>query len=142
MCVCVCVCVCVRMCVRACVRACVHACVRACAYLVHVKVSDGGVPLLYRWRELPQSMISVAKNTSFVATKACLSRQTYFCRNKTFVATNICRDKHKSMLVATNTCFSRQIFVAKKVLSRQKYFVATNIILSRQRPRTCGSSRQ
>ena len=58
-----------------------------------------------------------------VATNVCLSRQTfcrdfffffffvatkYFCSEKTFVTTNICRDKHN--------------FVATKVLSRHAYF--------------------
>ena len=102
------------------------------------------------------------QNTSFVTTKVCLSWQTYFCHNKTFVATNIIvmtkllwwqayffHDKHmfvvtkhilcnkKSMLVTTKlllqeTCLSWQIFVAIKVLSQQQYLVVTNIISSQQ----------
>ena len=51
------------------------------------------------------------QNTSFVATKICLSRQNYACRYKHVVATNIilsrqnfCRYKHT--FVATNTCLS------------------------------------
>ena len=51
-------------------------------------------------------IISVAclsrQNTSFVATKVCLSRQNHVCRDKRFVVTNICRDKH--------------VFVATKVI--------------------------
>ena len=66
----------------------------------------------------------------FVATKLCLSRQS-------FVATNICRDKR--VFVATNTfCSDKNMFVATNVLLRQKYvysdksFVATSIVLSRR----------
>ena len=68
------------------------------------------------------------------------------CRDKHFVATNICRDT----FVATSLLLSRQNtylstehnFVATKhktfvatntYLSRQKYFLATSIILSRQK---------
>ena len=54
----------------------------------------------------------------FIATSLLLSRQTHFCRDKT------CRNK--GMLVATNTC-----------LSRQKYFVVTSILLSRQKTYLC-----
>ena len=44
------------------------------------------------------------QNASFVPTKVSMSRQTCFCRDKTFIVTNICRDKHN--------------FVATKLLSR------------------------
>ena len=51
-------------------------------------------------------IISVAclsrQNTSFVETKVCLLRQNHVCRDKRFVVTNICRDKH--------------VFVATKVI--------------------------
>ena len=68
------------------------------------------------------------RNTSFVVTKVCLSRQS-FCHDKhMFVATNVCCDKcfvtpsilfvatkdmlwcDKHMSIATNTCLLRQIF--------------------------------
>ena len=88
----------------------------------------------------------LAKIFSRQTRKTCLlSRQTYACRDKTFVTTNICNDKHN--FVATNTCLSRQnyasiIFVATNTcLSRQIFycdkhdFVATSILLLRQR--TC-----
>ena len=89
------------------------------------------------------------QNTSFVATKVCLSQQ--FCRDKNilsrqkicfvvlFVATkvtHVCRDKHN--FVATSVFLSRQhfcrdelIFVATKdVFCLDKHaFVATKIIL-------------
>ena len=53
-----------------------------------------------------------------VATKhVFLSRQKYACRNKTIL------------------CLSRQIFVMTKVLSQQNIFVATSILLSRQKSR-------
>ena len=91
------------------------------------------------------------QNTFFVATNVCLSRhvllqQTYFCRDKRFVATNICRDKgyfcrDKHVFDAT-----KQVFCRDKPLD--KTFVTTNIILSRHayfcrdKNYTCGSSRQ
>ena len=46
-----------------------------------------------------------------------LSRQKYACRNRTIL------------------CLSRQIFVMTKVLSQQNIFVATSILLSRQKSR-------
>ena len=61
------------------------------------------------------SIIFVAKNTCLSRQKTrLLPRQKYACRDKPFVATNICRNKHN--FVATNVW-----------LSRQKYFVATNV---------------
>ena len=77
--------------------------------------------------------LSLASNTSFVSTKVCLSRQT-FCRDKlTVVTTNFVFCIDKSMSASTHTCLSRQIFLTTKVLSRQKYFVATNILLCRDK---------
>ena len=96
------------------------------------------VDVLYHWRELPQVSFLSTQNTSFVATKVCLPRQKYVCRNKhTFVATEICLrhvfvatniSRDKSMLVATEifvateiyVCRDKHTFVATKVLSRQK----------------------
>ena len=60
-----------------------------------------------------------------------LSRQNYVCRDKSFVATNICRDKH--VFVATKASMSQT-----KRLPRQTHFccdktlVATGLHLSRQ----------
>ena len=92
----------------------------------------------YRWRELPQVSFLSQQNTFFVSTKVCLSRQTYFCRDKTFVATNIYCDK-RNFAYKTSLLMSRQTRVATKVLSRQAYFCrdkrrffATNTCLSRQ----------
>ena len=78
------------------------------------------------------------QNTSFVATKVCLSRQklsrqTRVCRYTSFILTSIlllrktrvCRDK--SMLVATRLCLSRQIFVVTNVLSPQAFFSRQNV---------------
>ena len=71
-------------------------------------------PVKYRWQELPQVLFLSRQtyaylsrqNTSFVATKVCLSRQN-FCRNKIrFVTAKVfCRDKRtfvatKMILVA------------------------------------------
>ena len=44
--------------------------------------------------------------------------------------THSCRPNFVATIVGPN--FARQIFVEKKVLFRKKYFVTTNIILSRQ----------
>ena len=95
------------------------------------------------------------QNTSFVATKVCLQRQNfyrykimfvttkYFCRDKTFVATNIlsqqtfCRDK--SMLAATkllslqNYVSRDKIFLSRQNLCRNKYFVATEDLFCREK---------
>ena len=81
------------------------------------------------------------QNTSFVATEACLSRQTYFCQGKTFVATNISRDKHnfgcsgKLTFVATKICLFRQnlccdkhVFAVRNICC-DKRFVATEMLL-------------
>ena len=103
------------------------------------------------------------QNTHFDTTKICLSRQTHFCRDKTFVAVNICRDKHNNnkltFVTQTRVCREKNTsFVAKKIclsrinrdtfLLRQAYFcrdkhvfVATKMILvsapanDRHRPR-------
>ena len=81
------------------------------------------------------------QNTSFVVTEVCLSRQTYFCHDKTFVATNISRDKHnfgcsgKLTFVATKMCLFRQnicldkhAFVVRNICC-DKRFVATKMIV-------------
>ena len=75
------------------------------------------------WRELPQVFfVATKQNTSFVTTKVCLLQQTYFCRDKTFVTTNVILAKLQQMcLLRQNKCF-----VVTKVC---KSFVATNIIL-------------
>ena len=94
--------------------------------------------VFYHWRELPQVLF--------------LSRQTRVCREKRFVSTSILLSRQKTCFVAKNTCdkiiacrdktrvyrdtvclsrhnFRRdEILVLTKVLSRQKYSVATNII--------------
>ena len=112
-------------------------------------------------------------STSFVATNICrdkhnfvatnvLSQQAYFCRDK-HVSRQIqyCRDNlknnnlffccDKSLLVATNTCLSWQIFAATKPLWQQiflnYYFVATKFCRGKHnfvatKNGTCGSSRK
>ena len=75
--------------------------------------------------------VFVRQNTSFVATKVCLSRQTYFCRDKyNFAVTKVLSRQtyflQNMSFVATNVCLSRQTRVCRdKYLSRQKYFVQT-----------------
>ena len=44
--------------------------------------------------------VATRQNASFVATKVCLSRQNYVCRDKRFVATNTCFVATKIILVA------------------------------------------
>jgi len=94
-----------------------------------------------QWRRLlslarsTTSIIFIATNTClsrkksyFVATKISLSQQTRICRDKTFVATNICSNKH--IFFTTRVCRDKT-----RVLSREKYdcfdktFVATKMIL-------------
>ena len=90
----------------------------------------------YRWRELPQVWFlsrQTRQNTSFVATKVCLSRFFYFklykhmlylSPNNSFVATNIILSRQKF-------CRNKHIFVATKDLfCRDKAFVATKIVLA------------
>ena len=98
-----------------------------------------------------QTRVLSRQNTSFVATKVFLSRQTYFCHDKRFVATSLLLSRHtrQKYFVATNIILSRLKFVAASILlSRQKTcFVATNTCFSRQNFRrdknnTCGNSRQ
>ena len=75
--------------------------------------------LLLRQTFAATNTILSRQNTSFVATKICLSRQ------------NRCRDKH--------------VFVATKVLSRQAYFCRTNTCdkhVCRDKNDSCISSRQ
>ena len=100
--------------------------------------------VLSHWRKLPQiSFLSqqtrdCRDNHVFVTTKH------FFCRDKSmlvatkrFVATKVAStsillSRQKTCFVSTKLCLSRQIFVVTNVLSRQKYFVPTNIIFSRQ----------
>ena len=98
----------------------------------------------YHWRGAATSMFGLDK--SFVATKRVfcrdesmpdatelLSRQNYVCRDKSFVATNICRDKH--VFVATKASMSQTKRLPRQThfclhLSRQNTgFVATKMIL-------------
>ena len=76
-----------------------------------------------------------------------LSRQAYFCRDKTLVATNTCLCLSHFM-----TCLSRQIFVVTKIVAtkicfscRDKHtFVATKHLsrgVCRDKNNTCGRSR-
>ena len=75
------------------------------------------------------SIISVATNMCFVMTKhvfccdksmlvlvtKCLSRQKYFCHDKTFVATNICRDivlSQHAFCCCRHTFFVTSIFLS------------------------------
>ena len=110
------------------------------------------IVLNYHLPELPQvSFLSQHKfclhvchdKHMFVATHVCLLRQNFChdkhifvvksCSNKTchdkltFVATKTCLSWQNTAIVMTNTCLSRQIFVATKVLLRQKYF-ATKVL--------------
>ena len=79
--------------------------------------------LLSRQKYAFAKYAKVCDKTVFVATKIfatnVLSRQAYFCRDQRHVLsrqTRVCRDKQLS----------------RQNMSRQKYFVAPNIILSRQ----------
>ena len=66
------------------------------------------------------SIIFVATNTPFVATKVCLSRQNFCRNNQVFVATEcFCRDK---TFVPINISSDKHVFLAIKVWSRQTYF--------------------
>ena len=50
------------------------------------------------WQELPQVFfVTTKENMSFVTTKVCLLQQTYFCRDKTFVTTNVILAKLQQM---------------------------------------------
>jgi len=78
-----------------------------------------------------------------------VSRQKYACRDKAFVATNICRHihvclSHKSMLVAINTCICRHKhnFVATKVLSRQAHFCLDKRCVLSPQTRVCPDKKQ
>ena len=60
---------------------------------------------------------------------------TCFCRNKRCILsrqTCVCCDKTVLVVTKLYKIMSQQLFVMTKVLSRQKYFVTTNIILLRQ----------
>ena len=98
-----------------------------------------------------KNILLMWQNRSFVVTKVCSLRQK-FCRNKhIFVMTNnfvvsslllswqrrLCHNKTCLFSWQKYTCCDKtfvaaNIFVARKVLLQQKYFVLTNIILSRQ----------
>ena len=114
-----------------------------------VAIVDG-----YHWREVPQISLFVATKSVFCRDKIrLLSRQKYACRNKilsrqydacrdkTFVVTNISRDKHVCLsgknksFVATDTCLLRQntSSVATKLLSRQTFCRDKRRVLSRQK---------
>ena len=65
---------------------------------------------------------SICRDKYNICITQVLSRQAYFCRDKhTFVATNTCLLRQNTSFVATEVFTSRQIFVAKSILSlRQK----------------------
>ena len=83
------------------------------------------------------------RDKSMLVTAKVLSWQTYFCRHKTFVATNICHDKHNVVMTKVrlswqNFCRDKHIFVATKYLWQQtqfyldESFVATSLLLLQQ----------
>ena len=92
--------------------------------------------------EAATGIIFIATKNVFGATKVCLSRQTYFCRDKHlsrqfFIATNVilltrqayfCRDKHLSQ---QKFCRGKHTFVATKDMfcCDKHVSVATKIIL-------------
>ena len=91
------------------------------------------------------------QNTSFVATKVCLSQQNIFVATKLFTTIcrdkQFCRDKRDKTRLLLRQNYASIIFVATNTCCRDKSFVTTNIILSRQtfcrdKNDTCGSSRQ
>ena len=74
----------------------------------------------YHWRELPQVLFLSRQSYFFAAIKACLSRQKYVCRDKSFVATSIlCRDKHRPHWpqTALSTCIQHSPLVCVGVTS-------------------------
>ena len=110
------------------------------------------IVLNYHWWELPQVSFLLQHKFCFhvchdkhvfVATQVCLLRQNFCCgkhifvvkscgnktcHNKlTFVATKMCLSWQNTAFVMTDTCLSRQIFVATKVLLWPKYF-ATKVL--------------
>ena len=76
----------------------------------------------YPWRELPQVVVVF---------------WCFFCSNKSFVATNTWQNTSfvatKVSFVATKLCLSSQGFCRNKIVCRAKRFVATSILLSRQK---------
>ena len=76
------------------------------------------------------SLAGAATSIIFVATKVCLSRQTFFCPEKLLSGrTYFCCDK-------TVFCSDKHVFVAKKSLSRQKLYLwqlSPMLVLSLQR---------
>ena len=103
------------------------------------------------------------RDKSMLVVTKVLSRKNYVCRDKTFVATHICRDKQnfvatkfyaclsrqntffcrdktmlvetKHVFVATNICRDKHTFVAKKtnVLCRDKHMFVATNLLSRRK---------
>ena len=62
----------------------------------------------------------------FIIGRSCLKY--HFCRNKSFVTTNICLSLQKNTsFVATKACLLRKIFVTTNTCLSQQIFVATNI---------------
>ena len=94
------------------------------------RVEDGSVCRL----ELPQVFFNffVATNTSFAVTKVCLSRRTYFCRNKhNFVATKVLSGQ-------AYYCHDKYLFVATKIFCRDKHGLSQQNFC-RDKNHTCGS---
>ena len=81
------------------------------------------------WSVCSVSLVGAAISIIFVATNVFVFVVTeYFCHDKTFVVTNICRDK--------------PVFVVTKVLSQQAYFCRnTSLLLSRQTHVCCDKSK-
>ena len=96
----------------------------ACITLVCHTQSTSHVRQAHKhWHKLPQ--------VSFIIIKIrLLSRQKYTCRVKTFVATNICRDKHT--FVATKDVFCRNT----PRVCHDKTFVVTSFVVTKL-CRTC-----
>ena len=64
-----------------------------------------------------------------------LSRQAYFCQDKRRVLSRqayFCQDKRRVLSRQKSACRNKGFVATKLPLSRQKYFVETKIILSRQ----------
>ena len=101
---------------------------------------------LVQQKSLSGQTIFVVTNKSFVTTSILLLQQAYFCCDKRHVLsqqTHICHDKIKHVVTkvlsqlnyicCNKSCHNKNMFVAKKVLSRRKTcFVVTSICLSQQ----------
>ena len=71
--------------------------------------------------------IRVCRDTTFVATKLCLSRQN-FCRDKYLSQqTLFCRDKNVFVVTKHVFCRDKSMTVATKLLSRQNYVSTINL---------------